>query len=192
MTVSSVCLALSGALSVIAFVPYNYGVIKRTVVPVKSTWLVWWVVDMTGLAAMYFENAISWQMTAVAVGSTVTTLLALYYGKQGWERLDQHCLGLALIGIICWAAAEDARIGLLSFALCNWIGFIPTLKAAWRKPETQQSPAWGINLVASCLALIGIPDWSLAHATVPMTFLFMNALILFILYRRAHANLPTA
>lgn len=183
MTFQQVCVAISGILAIIAYIPYIVGIVKKTIMPEKATWLVWLTIDVTALISMYVEGTVGMQMPAVVLGSVVTNALTLYYGKPGWTRLDITCMTLAVIGIAVWILSGNPHFGLLSFAVCNWIGFIPTLRSAWLKPDSQKNMAWQTNFIASMFSLIGLDAWTIGSATAPLTFFVMNAVILGILYR---------
>lgn len=183
MDTKQLCAAISGILAILAYVPYIRGIYKKDLIPEKGSWLAWWMLDVAGAISLLAQSALTLQMAAICLGSTVVNAMAQFHGKPGWTRLDKGCIALSIIGILGWVGSGNPTWGTLSFVLGNLAGLIPTLKAGWEKPETQKNEAWWINGIGSGFAMVAVPAWSFAHLAAPLTFLSMNAAMLLVLYR---------
>ena len=64
----------------------------------------------------------------------------------------------------------------------TFIGSIPTFVSAWKNPAGEDRVAWTIFWTSCIFAMIAIPRMTLADAGQPITFLFIQTVMVSILY----------
>ena len=116
------------------------------------------------------------------IGAWIVVILALRFGKPGWSRLDKFCLGGAVLGIGLWAASGNPTFGIVTSLAVMFIGSFPTFASAWNDPSKENRSAWTIFFISCVVALFAIPQWTLADASQPVTFLAIEGVMVFILY----------
>lgn len=171
----------SGAIFIIAFIPYIRSILKGETKPKKATWLIWAVLDSITLAGMIMKNSVNGQILGAILGVWVITFLAFRKGESGWDVVDKVCLVGALIGItfILFGNPVEAMIASLSGIL---IGSLPTFKSAWQKPENEDKLTWMLWLIGSVFALFAIPNWKIEHLLQPAIFFTIDGVVVFLLF----------
>ena len=111
------------------------------------------------------------------IGPLATALLSLKYGAGGWNRFDRTCLGASLLSLAVWWLARSPFLALTANMCIDLLGALPTIRTAYRDPESESLLAWMVFLFADTLNLCALGSWSPARALYP-TYLFLLAAIL--------------
>lgn len=189
MSAQKFCSIASGLVFVLAFLPYIVAILRRETVPTKSTWIVWASVDTVTALSMWNAHSLNGQMIGALTGAYVVTFLAIRYGESSWTRTDRICLVGAGIGLLCLLVWKNPTWGLIFSLSALTIGAIPTMKSAWKDPLKEDKKAWIIWVISCALAVIAIPQWTVADALQPMTFLLVDTVILMIICFSPNARL---
>lgn len=138
----------SGILLISGYLPYVYGVIRRTTVPNRASWFIWALsttVILFGVRETGTHDAI-WVPIADAVGCTLIFLFAIFYGTGGWSRTDKISLAVALASLAVWLFTGNALLA-LAMNLVNYVsGYAPTIRKAWHEPRSESLAAWSLFL----------------------------------------------
>lgn len=175
---------IAGLLAFIGIIPYIYGILREETKPAKASWIIWTVLDIIVLAGMFAKHAVNGQILGATIGAAVIAILALKYGVPGWTKLDRFCFAGAILGIVLWQAFSNPTLGIITSLSVAFIGSIPTFASAWKDPKRENKLAWTIAFISSICAIIAIPQWTLAHASQPVTFFIIQMIIVYILYTR--------
>jgi len=105
-------------------------------------------------------------------------------GMPGWTKLDKWCIGGAVLGIILWQVFDEANFGIVISNIVIAIGSIPTFRSAWKDPSHENKLAWTMFWISCWLAVIAIPQWTLADAAQPVTFFIVDGIVTCILFIR--------
>ncbi|MDD5171876.1 MAG: hypothetical protein PHF60_02455 [Candidatus ainarchaeum sp.] len=173
----------AGAIGFLGFVPYIIGTLRGTTKPNKTTWLIWAVMGVI-IAASYFSAGARdsvWVPAAYAIGILAVAALSLRFGEKGWTKLDLLCLLGAGVGLLLWWLTSEPTFALYLTIAVDAIGFLPTLRKAYERPESEDRLAWCLFLVADALNIFAISEWTLAMASYPVYVLVftiaVNALL---------------
>lgn len=172
----------SGVLLIASQFPYIMAIIRRQTKPVKATWLIWASLDTITFTGMYLEGALTLQMACIVVGAWTVALLSLKRGLPGWRRVDKFCLAGAGLAIGVWALSGDPLFALMTSLSATLLGSVPTFVSAWQDPTRENKLAWTIATASCVLAVLAIPQWTLADASQPLVFLTIQLVMMYLLY----------
>jgi hypothetical protein len=190
---------LAGVIFCIGFIPYALAILGRDIrfqkvnptKPSKASWIIWVGIDTITIAGMFAKDAVNGQILGAVIGGWMIIVLTIKYGARGWTKLDRYCLGGAFFGIMLWQISGEANFGIVVSNLVMFLGSIPTFKSAWRDPCHENKIAWTIFWISCVLAVIAIPQLTLADTVQPITFLIVQSIMMCILFirplRRAHS-----
>lgn len=172
----------SGILFFAAFAPYILSIIRGVTKPVKVTWIIWASLDTITITGMYFENSLNGQIIGAMIGAWTVVVLALVYGKSGWDTKDKLCLGGALSAIILWKIFDSPVVGIVVSSSVVFFSSFPTFGSAWREPENEDKIAWLVWWLSCVCAVISLPSLRLADSAQPLTFFTIESIMMYILY----------
>ncbi len=178
---------VSGILLICGFLPYIYEVVKKKAVPSRMSWFIWSLSTATilfGVIATGTTEAI-WVPIVDAVGCFVIFVLSLKFGVGGWSTTDRISLAICLLSLFVWWLTGHALLALV-MNLCIYIsGYIPTIKKALKKPQTESRTAWTIFFIGVLLNLLTVAigtDQGIAVWLYPITLTGVVGTLTAILY----------
>ena len=184
----------SGVLSLIAYAPYAFAMIKSkgVVRPNRAGWFVWWLVDATMLWALYSAHAYSAMpmFAGFTLGSTVILLLSLKGGDMKFTRLDVGCVAVALVGIVVWRmfAIDNPAFSVVANVGALIMGTIPTIMKSLTNPESEDLLTWKIFATGGICGVLAIPALTFVDALPAIsTLLIQLGIIVSIFIGKKHA-----
>ncbi len=155
---------LSGALSVLGFIPYVVDTLRRRTKPERASWLIWSVLGSIAFFSQVYEEAThSLWFAGVQVGGTILIfLLSIRFGAHGYmSRRNRVIFACAFAGLVLWYFTETAVYALAVTISVSLLGGAVTVLKAYREPETETLSTWVLALVASVCAVlsVGAVDW---------------------------------
>ncbi|MFH1978961.1 MAG: hypothetical protein ABII97_01060 [Patescibacteria group bacterium] len=84
---------LAGILVPATTIIYIVSVLRKQIVPSRTTWTVWTFLAVVLAVSMYVEGVLNPQVMMVAIGDLIVVSLAIKYGKWTGTRLDFICDG---------------------------------------------------------------------------------------------------
>jgi hypothetical protein len=78
------------------------------------------------------------------------------------ERGDRIGLLIGLSGVVFWVSSSVGMISspkwvpISAVLFADAVGFYPTIRDAWRKPNKEDIPVWGVFSIAGGLILVGV------------------------------------
>ena len=182
MAFKTVLSIVAGVLFVVAFVPYIRAILRGETKPAKASWLIWATLDSITLAGMYAEGTVNGQILGAVGGSWVVAMLSLKYGTPGWTKVDKFCIVGAILGIALWQIFSSPVLGITSSLSVVFLGSIPTFSSAWKDPSRENRTAWTIFWLSCVIAVLAVPQWTLANAAQPITFFAVESIMMYILH----------
>ena len=182
---------LAGLLSLAAFVPYIIAIVKGATKPNRATWWIWTTNGLILLASYYASGAEStvWVAVGYFVGSLLTAVLALRYGEGGWSSFDRSCLLGAVSGLLFWWMFNSSIVALVTTLFVDFAGALPTIRKAYRAPETEDRVAWALFISGNTVNLFAVEAWSFAIAVYPVyMFLASGTIAALVLRPRLGTN----
>ena len=184
----------AGLLSLSAYLLYARSIISLRSQPSLVTWGIWSVL-LSLTAASYFAvgaHETFWFAAGNALGAILCGAVAFKTGRWIWTPLDLVALSGAALGIGIWAYTNSPFAALLAFIVADFMGAVPTLYKAAKKPLTEELFPWGITAVASALSLLAISSWSLQIAIYPLYMVVTNLSIFALLLRHSDLTKVTS
>ena len=182
---------VSGVLYVVGFIPYakanwrdrhiSSGTEGKTE-PSKASWLIWITLDVITLAGMIAKDSVNFMLIGCIAGGSLVMILALIYGKKGWDWLEKLCLIGAGLGIAMWAITGNPIIGMTISLSVTFLGSVPTLKNTWKDPGSEDKLGWTLFFISCCLALVAVKEWTFASAAQPIVFFTIEGMMMILLY----------
>ena len=167
-------LGLTGAgIVAVSAVYYAVDVLRGGTRPQRTSWGVWALVGILGVASSDAGGAGPGMYAAAvdAVACAATFLLSLIprYGKPGGRRLDPY-LGLAAVaGVVLWQFGPLTDAGAAICAVtCDTVALWPTLRDARHRPDLESRLSWSADVVGNGLCLAAVGTASVAALVYPI------------------------
>jgi len=174
---------VAGALYLLGYAPYLWYVVKdKRAKPLWAPWLIFSVVESIALWEMRISNSDNCQLWCSTIGSWLTFVATVVYGKPGFKILDVVCLICAFISVVIWRACGQLTVGLMMSLSAIAIGMIPIFKSAWIDPHAEDKRGWTLFWVSCVFATVAVPKWDLANAAQPISFLTTETIVMILLW----------
>ena len=162
---------LSGALSVLAFLPYIRDTLRGRTRPERASWLIWSVLSSTAFFSLIHEGATSslWFVGVQAAGTICVFLLSIKRGVGGFMRTsDRWVLCAAALGLALWYVTDNAAYALAITIVISALGGAVTVVKAFRSPGTETFSTWLAFLMSSALAVYSVGQLDPVLLAYPM------------------------
>lgn len=178
---------ISGILLIAGFIPYMYEVLKKKTVPNRMSWFIWSLSTATILFSVIQTGTTEaiWVPIVDALGCFLIFVLSLRFGTGGWARTDRVSFAVCLLSLLVLWLTGNALVALV-MNLCIYIsGYIPTIKKALQKPQSESRTAWTIFFIGVLLNLFTViigTDKGIAVWLYPITLTGVVGTLTAILY----------
>jgi hypothetical protein len=186
-TIKTACGIIATIISVIAFFPYLKDIFKKKTQPHSYTWLIWTILQVTGVIAMFNNNAGIGGVLALAIGAFFCAyifILSLKYGTKNITIFDTICLVGALGAIAVYIFLHDAFLSVILITIIDFVGFLPTLRKAYTEPYSETISLYGIGTIWSSFNIVAISTYSVTTTLYPACILVANAICFIMLWLR--------
>jgi hypothetical protein len=163
-----------GALIVaLSAIYYALDVVRGETRPQRTSWGVWALVGLLGFGTAHDGGAGpgAWAAGVDALACIVTFLLSLHprLGKAGGNRHDLVMGAVAVAGVLLWrwGPLSDGGAALLAVS-CESVALWPTLREAWRQPQTESFASWTVDVLGNGLCVSAVATVSLASLAYPL------------------------
>lgn len=155
---------LSGALTMLGYIPYIVDTVKRQTQPERASWLIWSTIGSIAFFSQVYEGASDslWFAGMQVTGTVVTFLLSIKLGAGRYlSRKNMSIFFAASVGLVAWYLAETAVYSLLISIGIGLLAGIVTVQKAYRDPESETATTWVLFLGASVCAVVSVGriDW---------------------------------
>lgn len=138
--------------------------------PNRASWTLWTLAPMLAFAAQLDEGVGLPALTTFVVGfGPALVLTASFFTPAAtWRlgRFDYLCAALAATGLAAWALTSDGGYAIAFGVLADATAAAPTVRKAWRHPETESPSVYVGAAVNGGLALstftLGTVTWQAA------------------------------
>lgn len=158
--------------------------------PHKVTRLIVWLASVAGLlGVLHSSNAAGIVFASIFfVRASYLLAMALVYGTGGASRLDKSCLGIGVAALVAYVATGNGLLAISFGILADLLGYIPTFVKTWHHPTSEDPLFFGIESLASLLAIVAI--WELRPDILfPIYFFVCGATVVALIYRKQLARL---
>lgn len=174
---------VAGLLALISFIPYIRSILKGETKPERATFAIWSVVNFVTLFSYFASGAREtiWVPFVYCIFQVVIFLLSFKHGMGGFNKLDIICLSGAAIGVFLWISTKNPLTALYLSIFVEILGFIPTFKKSYLYPQTENTLAWSIAIVAAFLNLFAINSLKPEIIIYPIYLLLGDGSVAFLL-----------
>lgn len=188
MTIQAFFGIAAGIAEFAAFAIYIRSVIKKETKPDRVTW---WILGLVSgmITASYFASGARetiWLPAVFTFCMLAVAILSLKYG-EGPARLsaiDRVSLAGAILSAVVWWLIRSPLPALYMNIATEFIGLIPTINKAYRRPWTESSAAWIIGTIGAALNIFAITEWTLAIALYPVYVFVTNVAITYFIMQK--------
>ena len=178
---------ISAALILAGSVPYITSTIRGTTRPQVFSWTIWGLAGAIVSAAQYVKHAGAgnWVIWADVILSLCIAGLAFRQGDRRATRLDWLVLSAALLALPLWYVTANALAAVLLIAVVDFLGFVPTFRKSWSRPQDEAALSYAIYALAFLAALPAVENYNAATVFYPSFLAACNlCLLLMLSWRR--------
>ena len=157
----------------------------------------WWILALVSgmIAASYYASGARdtiWLPVGYTASFLVIALFSLKYGEGPFRLhwLDRLSLIGSLTSAAVWWSLRSPVPALFMNICTEFIGLIPTMSKAYRRPWTENPTAWVISTVASVFNVLAIEQWTFIIASYPVYVLLTNTMIAYFIMQKKQMELP--
>lgn len=179
---------MSGALSILGYIPYIIDTIRKRTQPERASWLIWSTIGTISFLSQVSEGATdSLWFAGVQVSGTITIFVLsvrLGYG-QYLSPKNRVVFSIAMCGVVAWYLTDSAVYALMISIAIGLLGGVVTIQKAYEDPDSETLSTWVLALLASVFAILAVGelDWVLLAFPLYLLTLY-TAIVAAILYRR--------
>ncbi|HTB31176.1 MAG TPA: hypothetical protein VK808_04070, partial [Bacteroidia bacterium] len=137
-TIKFICGIIATLIGTGSFYPYLRDVFKRKTQPHTYTWLIWAILQVTGVMAM-FNNGAGIGALSLTVGAFFCAyifILSLKYGTKNITTFDTLCLIGALAATAVYVFMHNPVLSVILITIIDLVGFLPTMRKAYSEPHS--------------------------------------------------------
>jgi hypothetical protein len=170
--------AILGALITVAgSASYARDTMRGRTQPNRVTWILWTVAPLIAFAAEVVQGVGLESLMTLAVGvGPLLVVIASYLDPRAYYRLtrfDLICGALSVAALIAWGVTGTGDVAILFSILADFFGLIPTLRKAYRDPESESASAFVASGCGSVITLLTVApgNWTFANVGFPLYIL---------------------
>ena len=170
-----------------SYVPYIKGILNNQIKPHAFSWLVWGLLTTIAFFGQLVGNAGAgaWVTASTAIICFVVFVLSLFRGEKKFVLFDWHALIASFVALILWVFTKNPLYSVILVTFIDALGFLPTFRKGYNKPEEESSVLWIASAVKYTLGLIALKSYSVITWLFPASLVVTNlAYVVMILYRR--------
>lgn len=180
---------LSAFISIVGSWAYIRDTLTGKSKPNRVSWSMWALAPLIGTAAALSAHADPWTTVRIFLAGFLPLLvfIASFINPQSYWKLtlfDLLCGVCAIIAFMVWIMIDAPRIAILLAAIGDGFASIPTIRKAWKYPETETGVTYIAGFVAVLLVLPSIPVWNIENSAFQIYLLIVNTLLLAAVYRK--------
>jgi len=182
---------LSALIGVVSFIPYFRDIFRGHTKPHTFTWLVWGVLTSIAFFVQLVEDGGpgTWITGVSALACFVVAFLAMVKGETHIVLVDGLSLLGAFISLIGWWLTQKPLVAVILISLTDAIGFIPTIRKSYHKPQEETASTFALSGFAFFLSLFALESFSLTTWLYPVSIVVLNTLfVTLLLVRRRKLN----
>jgi len=154
---------LSMALGLLGSLRYAHATLLGRVRPNRVTWSLWAAAPLIGFFAQ-LDTAVgrpALLTLSAGVGPLIvlTASLASRHGTVAITRFDLACGAISVIALIVWVGLGQAALAVLFAVIADAAGAVPTLRKAWRDPDSESALFYALVGIAATITLLTITAW---------------------------------
>jgi len=166
-------------LTIIGIIPYIVNIIKKKTTAHIYSWLIWGILQLVVVVAQIKNGAGYGSMSGTA-GVFICFLIVFLSLKNGFKNIkkfDTFCLFMSVIAIFIYVRLNNPLLAVIVATITNFMGFLPTLRKAYKDPKSETAATFLIGAVATLLSLLAIQNYTILTTLYLINILLTNSLL---------------
>lgn len=189
MSLPHILVLISFALSSLGSLAYIRDTLAGRTKPNRVSWTLFAAAPIVATYISWSIGADPWSIARVfgAGFFPLLILMASFWNRQSFWQLgtfDYFCGALSLVALYMWLGAESPRVAILLLALADLFASIPTIRKAWKFPETETGFTFILGIPIFLLNVPAIAVWNIENAAFQLYLVTVNTCISFAIYRK--------
>jgi hypothetical protein len=174
---------LAALIAVTGNAAYARDTVRGATQPNRVTWMLWTLAPMIAFAAEVTQHVGLDALLTFAVGfGPLLVVAASFADPKAYARItaiDVLCGLLSLIALGAWAATGTGDVAIVFSILSDFFGAIPTIRKAYRHPESEHAGAFIAGATGAAITLFTIKPsaWRFASFGFPAYIVVAGATI---------------
>lgn len=163
-------------LTVYAYLPYIYTIIKGKTRPHFFTWLVASIVTTIAAFILFLGGGGpgAWPTGVAASLIVLITILSIFRGTSDIKPIDYFSLFICLLAIPLWYFTQSPVYSACLIIAIEFISAFPTFRKSWHKPAHELHMTYGVNAFRHFLSFLALAHFSFAVASYPLAMVLKN------------------
>ncbi|HEV8601510.1 MAG TPA: hypothetical protein VGQ87_02845, partial [Patescibacteria group bacterium] len=184
---------LSGLISITGAFAYIRDTLRGKTKPNRVSWIMWAIAPLVGTTAAISAGADLWATFRVFFSGFLPLIIfaASFVNPKSFWKLtffDILCGICSLLAFVILISTDFPRIAILLAALGDGFALLPTLRKAWKYPETETGLTYILSLISTLIVLPSIPVWNIENSAFQIYLLVANTLLILSIYRNRFRN----
>lgn len=180
-------------LSLIIGLAGDYTYIRDTLTgrskPNRVSWFMWSIAPLIGVGAALSAHSDPWVTSRIFLAGFLPLIvfIASFVNKKSYWKLttfDFICGACSAAALIAWLLADSPSIAVLLAAIGDGFAALPTIRKAWKNPETETGTLFIASLIGTFLVLPSIPKWDIVNSAFQIYLLLVNTTLIIAIYRK--------
>jgi len=176
-----------------AYIPYIIDILKKKTIPHVFSYFIFGLTSsiIYALQVKGGAGAGSWVTLFVALFCIFIFFLSLKIGDKDITLSDIVFLILALVSLSFWLVVEKPVLAIIFIILVEILGFIPTVRKSWNRPNTETLSLYTISTIRHLLAIFALSKFNILTILNPVAWALANGLfgLILIIRRKKIRNL---
>lgn len=157
--------------------------------PNRVSWLMWSLAPLIGTGAALSAQADWWVTirTFLAGFLPLLVFIASFINSKSYWKLtlfDIACGACSVLALIVWLLINSPELAILLAVIGDGFAILPTIKKAWKFPETETGLAYIGGFISTILIFPSVPVWNIENSAFQIYLLVANLLLLLAVYRK--------
>lgn len=188
MLTKQILSAFAIALTLIAFLPYIYSILRGMTRPHIFSWVIWGSTTFIVFLAQLADGA---GVGAWPIG--VSGIITIYIAMLAYSRkadasikvVDWVFFTLAMASLPVWFVTSDPVWAVIILTFVDVLGFGPTIRKAHAKPYEEQLALFVIMTLRNVVVITALENYSITTVLFPAALASASTLVaILIIYRR--------
>ncbi len=174
--------------SLLAALMYIRAMFKAATNPNRVTWLMWSIAPLIAAGAS-LSSGVGWAVLPVFMSgfSPLLIFTASFLAKKAYWKLstfDYLCGVLSASALILWYITKTPNVAIIFAIVSDGFAAIPTLKKAWKYPETESIWPYLIGMFSPITSFAAAITWSFSELAFPVYLILINVMLVLSVYNK--------
>ncbi len=192
MTIPHILILISTLITVGGASLYIRDTLSGKSKPNLVSWSMWAIAPLIGTAAALSIGSDVWVTIRIFLAGFLPLLvvLASFFNPKSYWKLTPFdiacgvCSALAIALWIGFGGVSGAKGAILLAALGDGFAALPTIRKAWKFPETETGLLFVASLISTLLVLPSIQVWNIENSAFQVYLLIVNTILIFSIYKQ--------